>query len=96
MAISYKGSKIMSNSISLEIGIDGDQIDVSRSSISFRNFRNLLSDGVIQLDETSLLATEIPEEQMQDLFSALIAIYEGAEHKAKLALDSKLQEGVLE
>lgn len=91
MALKYRNNKIMSNFINLDIGIDGDQIALERSSINFRNFRNMLEDGVVQLDDTSLSFSDVSQELAMNLFNALIAIYESQENIDKLSIDSKLQ-----
>lgn len=93
MGVLYKESKIMSNSINIDVGIDGDKIALERTSINFRNFRNLLSDGVITLDDTSLCIADIDEELAMALFNSLLAIYESDAHINKLKIDSKLQDG---
>lgn len=93
MALKYKDSKIMSNQITLTVGIDGDELALERTLLSFRNFRNLLSDGIIDLDETSIDLTLANPIHVQDLLNALINIYESEYHVSKLKLDSKLQDG---
>lgn len=83
----------MSNQITLTVGIDGDELALERTLLSFRNFRNLLSDGIIDLDETSIDLTLANPIHVQDLLNALINIYESEYHVSKLKLDSKLQDG---
>lgn len=92
MALKYKDSKIMSNYITLTVGIDGDNLSLERTQLSFRNFRNLLSDGNIDLDETSIDLTLADPEHVQALFNALVNIYESEYHISKLSLDAKLQD----
>lgn len=91
MPLMYKSSKIMSNYITIDVGITDGSIDPMKTLVSFRNFRNLLDDGVIPLNDTTLSGPEISIEQVTALFTALLSIYEGSENIAKLSQDSKLQ-----
>ena len=82
----------MSNFINIEVGITDGSIDIGKSSINFRNFRNLSSDGVITLDDTSIGMNVADIEHVQSLFQSLVNIYESEYHVSKLKLDSKLQD----
>lgn len=91
MAITYKDSKIMSNYITIDVGITDGNIDPTKTVVNFRNFRNLLNDGVIPLNDTSLSGNDIDIQLVGALFSSLLSIYECQQHLDRLAQDTKLQ-----